>query len=122
MFYLHRLVAVLMITLSYDCYVQGFLCLAVSLMVIFSQKFLLVLAGMLHLKKFNRGALLLEAADCLSLIAVLVYAYHPSLEDSLKLVNVFYGMIYSLLAVSLVTTVHQLVVHFRKPRLSSIDL
>jgi hypothetical protein len=122
MFYLHRIVVVLVITLSYDCFVQGFLCLAVSLMVSSSQKFLVVLVGMLRLNRFSWSTLLIEAADCLSLIMLLVYAYHPSLEDSLKLLNVFYGLIYSLMTVSLVSTVLQLVVYCRRPRLSKLEL
>jgi hypothetical protein len=77
MFYLHRLVIVLGITVSYNFIVQGFLCLAVSLMVISSQKFLVVLVGMLRLKSLNWSTLLFEAADCVSLIVLLVYAYHP---------------------------------------------
>jgi hypothetical protein len=122
MFYLHRLVVVLVITLSYDFLVQGVLCLAVSLLVIYSQKFLVVLVGMLRLKSLNWSALLFEAADSVSLIVLLVYAYHPSLEDSLELLNIFYGIIYTLLTVSLVTTVYQLAVHCRKPRPSSLEL
>jgi hypothetical protein len=121
-FYLHRLVIVLVITLSYNCFVQGIVCLAVSSMVVSRQKFLLILAGMLRLKKLNLSTLLFECADCASLTVLLVYAYHPSLEDSLELLTVFYCIIYSLMAVSLVTTVYQLVVHCRKPRQSRLEL
>jgi hypothetical protein len=121
-FYLHRLICVLVITLNYDCLLQGFLCLAVSLMVISSQKFLLVLSVMLGPKSIKWSALLVEAADSVSLIGLLVYAYHPSLERSLKLMNIFYSIIYSILTVSLVTTLHQLIAHCRSPRLSRIEV
>jgi hypothetical protein len=121
-FYVHRLVCVLVITLSYNSYLQGFLCLALSLLVISNQKSLLILAGMIRLQRMNWSTLLLEASDWVSMVVLLVYAYEPSSESSLKLINIFYSMIYSLLGVSLVTSLYQLIVFCRKPRQIRLEL
>jgi hypothetical protein len=121
-FYVHRLVCVLVITLSYNALLQGFLCLALSILVISSQKFFLVVGVMLRLEKFSWSTLLLETSDWMSMVVLLVYDYHPSIESSLKMINVFYGMNFALLAVSLLTSLHQLVVHCRKPRQSRVEV
>jgi hypothetical protein len=116
-FYVHRLVCVLVITLSYNSLLQGYVCLVLSLLVNSSQKSLLILAGMLRLQQMNWSTLLLEASDWVSMVVLLIYAYEPSIESCLKMVNIFYGINYALLAVSLVTSFYQLVVFCRKPRI-----
>jgi hypothetical protein len=121
-FYVHRIVCVLVITLSYNSYLQGFLCLALSVLVISSQKSLLILAGMLRLQQMSWSTLLLDASDWVSMVVLLVYAYEPSSESSLEMINIFYSMIYSLLAASLVTSLYQLVVFCRKPRQIRLEL
>jgi hypothetical protein len=121
-FYGHRLVCVLVITLSYNSLLQGFVCLALSLLVISSQKFILILAEMLRLKQINWSTLLLEASDWLNMVVLLVYAYQPPIESYLRMVAIFYSMIYSLLAVSLVTSIYRLVVFCRKPAQLSIEI
>jgi hypothetical protein len=121
-FYVHRLVCVLAITLSYDSLLQGFVCLVLCLLVISSQKFLLLITGTLRLRKFNWSSLVLEASDWLGMVVLLVYSYHPSFESSLKLINLFYSIIFTQLGVSLIACLHQLVVHCRKPRISSLEL
>jgi hypothetical protein len=120
-FYVHRLVCVLGITLSNSWLFQGLLCFILSLLVISSQKFGLVLAGMIH-QQFNWSFLLLEASDWVSMVVLLVYASQPSIESSLKMINIFHSMIYALLALSLVTSLYQLVVYCSKPRISSIEV
>jgi hypothetical protein len=117
-FYLHRLVCVLVITLSYNSLLQGVLCLALCLLVISSQKFLLLLAGMFRLKKFNWSALALDASDWVCMIVLLVYSYHPSIESSLRMINIFHSIIFAQLGVSLIASLHQLVVHCWRPRRS----
>jgi hypothetical protein len=121
-FYVHRLVCVLVITLSYNSLLQGVLCLALCLLVIPSQKFLLLLAGMLRLKKFNWSTLVLEASDWLCMVVLLVYSYHPSIESSLRMLNIFHSIIFTQLGVSLIASLHQLVVYCRRPRLSSLKV
>jgi hypothetical protein len=121
-FYVHRLVCVVVITLSQDHFVQGAVCLGVSLLVISSQKFLLELLGMLRLKKYNWGFLIVQTADCVGLIVLLVYAAQPSLEDSLSKVKVFYAILFILLGASVVTTIVQLIVFCRKPQVNRISL
>jgi hypothetical protein len=120
-FYVHRLVVVLVITLSYDCHVQGFVCLAASLLVSSSQKFFVVCAGMLRLKS-DWSLLLVEAADWVSMIVLLVYAYHPSLEYSLGMINLFYGIIFSILTVTTLSTLRKLIVFCRKPQALRIEV
>jgi hypothetical protein len=120
-FYIHRLVCVLTITLSTEPLVQGFICLGVTLLVISRQKFLLVLAGSL-LKKSNWAFLMVETADWLSIAVLLLYAFLPSLEDSLELINIFYSLIYITLAVSAASSFYQLVVYCRQARPSKAIL
>jgi hypothetical protein len=121
-FYVHRLVCILVITLSYDSLLQGFVCLALCLLVISSQKFLLLLAGMLRLKKFHWPTLLLEASDWLCMVVLLVYSYHPSMESCLRMINIFHSIIFTQLGVSLIASLHQLVVYCRRPRLSRLEV
>jgi hypothetical protein len=68
---------------------------------------------MLRLQQLSWSTLLLEASDWLSMVVLLVYAYEPSVESSLKMLNVFYSMNFTLLAVSLVTSLYQLAVYCR---------
>jgi hypothetical protein len=121
-FYVHRHVVVLVITLNYDCRVQGFVCLAASLLVSSSQKFYVVCAGMLRGKQFDWSLLLVEAADWVSMIVLLVYAYHPSLEYSLGMINLFYGIIFSILTVTTLSTLRKLIVFCRKPQALRIEV
>jgi hypothetical protein len=121
-FYVHRLVCVVVITLSSDRFVQGSVCLGVSFLVILSQKFLLELLGMLRVKKLNWSFLIVETADWISLIVLLVYAAQPSLEDYLSMVNVFYAIIFTLLGATAVTTLFQLIVFCRKPQPNGLEL
>jgi hypothetical protein len=91
-------------------------------LVISSQKFLLELLGMLRLKKLNWPFLVVETADWVSLIVLLVYAAQPSIEDALSMVNVFYAIIFTLLGTSVVTTIFQLIIFCRKPRPNRLEL
>jgi hypothetical protein len=121
-FYVHRLVCVLAITLSYNSLLEGFVCLVLCLLVISSQKFLLILAGMFRLKEFNLSTLVLEASDWLCMVVLLVYSYYPSIESSLQMINLFYSIFFTQLGLSLIASLHQLVFHYRKPRLSSLEV
>jgi hypothetical protein len=121
-FYVHRLVIVLVITLSYDCHVQGFVCLFASLLVISSQKFFIVGAGLLRQKKFDWSLLLVEAADWASMLVLLVYTYNPSFEHSLGMINLFYGIIFTILIVTTLSTLHQLIVFCSKPKAFRIEV
>jgi hypothetical protein len=71
---------------------------------------------MLHLKKFNWTLLITGAADWLSMIILLVYAFHPSLESSLKMIYLFYSLIFSMLGYTAVSSAYQLVLYCRKSR------
>jgi hypothetical protein len=120
-FYIHRLVCVLAITLSTEPLVQGFICLVASLAVFSRQKFFLVLAGSL-LKKPNWAFFMIETADWLSIAVLLLYAFLPSLDDSLEMINIFYGLIFSTLAVSAASNLYQLIVYCRQARPSKATI
>jgi hypothetical protein len=120
-FYIHRLVCILTITLSTEPLVQGFVCLSASLVVISRQKFLLVLTVVL-LKKPNWAFLMIETADWFSVAVLLLYAFLPSLEDSLEMLNIFYGLIFSTLAVSAASNLYQLVLYCRQARPSKVEI
>jgi hypothetical protein len=121
-FYVHRLVCVLVITLSDLSLLQGFVCLGVSLLVNSRQKLLLELVWMFRLKNLQMSVLMVEVADSMCMVGLLVYAFSPTIEDSLKLLNLFHGIIFSLLTVSALTTAYQLIVYCRRPRVTSLEI
>jgi hypothetical protein len=114
-FYVHRLVCVLTITLTTEPLVQGFVCLFASLLVISRQKFILALAVKLKLKS-SWTFCIVEASDWLSMTVLLLYAFLPSLEDSLEMVNVFYGLTLITVAVSASTTLYHLIRYCKRSR------
>jgi hypothetical protein len=76
---------------------------------------------MLH-KKPNWAFLMIETADWFSVAVLLLYAFLPSLEDSLELINIFYGLIFSTLAVSAASNLYQLVLYCRQTRTISVEI
>jgi hypothetical protein len=76
---------------------------------------------MLH-KKPNWAFLMIETADWFSVAVLLLYAFLPSLEDSLELLNFFYGLIFSTLAVSAASNLYQLVLYCRQSRPISVEI
>jgi hypothetical protein len=66
--------------------------------------------------------LVLEASDWLCMVVLLVYCYYPSIESSLQMMHLFYSIFFTQLGVSLIASLHQLVVHYTKPRISSLEV
>jgi hypothetical protein len=65
---------------------------------------------------------MIETADWFSVAVLLLYAFLPSLEDSLELLNIFYGLIFSTLAVSAASNLYQLVLYCRRARPISVEI
>jgi hypothetical protein len=121
-FYAHRIVCVLVITTTSDSLVQGVLCLVVSFLVTSIQKLLLVIAVMFRLKKFDCSSLAIESSDSVSMGVLLLYASFPSIESSLGMINVFYGIIFSTTALCLATSIRRFVVICRKSRSRQVEV
>jgi multisubunit Na+/H+ antiporter MnhE subunit len=65
---------------------------------------------------------MVEVADSLCMAAILVYAVFPSFEDSLKQLNLFLGIIYSLFAARTLKAAHQRILYCRLPHMLMLYL
>lgn len=73
---------------------------------------------MLKVKKFNWGQLMIETVNWVSVGVLLMYAFFPSIEDSLEMIDIFYGLNYSVLSMSAATTLYMLTVYCRTRRVT----